>query len=317
MSAAASAKLASVAIETSRRRDLSFSPQDATYPASQLKRHRATRSEMLLRRAHLLELVREMKPMTVRQVFYQATVAGIIEKSEAGYNKVQTDLVYLRRSGMMPYDWLADNTRWQRKPRTFSSIEQALRDTSRLYRKSLWDSASEYVEVWLEKDALAGVVWPVTDLYDVPLMVARGYASLSFLHTAAEYMGRLDVPVHVYHFGDYDPSGVNAAEKINQTLNELAPNADIHFYRVAITPDQIAHYNLPSRPTKTTDSRSKGFASESVELDALPPQMLRDLVEAVINRHLPQEELAVLREAEASERSMLEIFASTFRREAA
>jgi hypothetical protein len=120
-----------------------------------------------------------MKPMTVRQVFYQATVRGIVEKTEAGYNKVQTDLVQMRRSRVLPYDWLADNTRWQRKPRTYIGIEQALEDTARFYRKNLWADADAYTEVWLEKDALSGVIYPVTSMYDVPLMVARGYASLS------------------------------------------------------------------------------------------------------------------------------------------
>ena len=87
----------------------------------------------------------------------------------------------MRRAGELPYDWLADNTRWMRKPSTFNGVEEALRDTASLYRKALWTDADAYVEIWLEKDALAGVVYPVTGLYDVPLMVARGYASLSFL----------------------------------------------------------------------------------------------------------------------------------------
>jgi hypothetical protein len=110
---------------------------------------------------------------------------------------------------------------------------------------------------WLEKDALAGVVDPITNSYDVPLMVARGYASLSFLHSAAEYIGYLDVPAYIYHCGDFDPSGVNAAEKIEETLRELAPTAEIIFERIAVTPEQIEAWNLPTRPTKTTDSRDR------------------------------------------------------------
>src|SRR5262245_28693416 len=165
------------------------------------KRIRATKSEVEARREALLEIIDAGRPMTVRQVFYQATVRGIVEKAESGYAKVQTDLTLLRRAGDLPYGWLADNTRWQRKPRTFDSIEDALRETAAFYGKSLWTDAGAYVEVWLEKDALAGVVYPVTSLYDVPLMVARGYASLSFLHTAAEHINSLDVPAYVYHLG--------------------------------------------------------------------------------------------------------------------
>ena len=77
---------------------------------------RATKAEVEARRAELFNIIGAMKPMTVRQVFYQATVRGIVEKTEAGYTKVQTDLVLMRRAGELPYDWLADNTRWQRKP---------------------------------------------------------------------------------------------------------------------------------------------------------------------------------------------------------
>lgn len=260
---------------------------------------------MEARRQALYEIVESMRPMTVRQVFYQATVRNVVEKSEAGYNKVQTDLANMRRSGAMPYEWLADNTRWQRRPTTFGSIQEALDDTARFYRKSLWAHADAYVEVWLEKDALAGVVLPVTSMYDVPLMVARGYASLSFLHSAAEYIDSLDVPAYIYHFGDYDPSGVNAAEKIEQTLRELAPSATIRFHRVAVTPDQIRSMELPTRPTKSTDSRAKRFGDVSVELDAIPPDTLREIVEAVIQRHLPRHQFEVLKAAEESERLLL------------
>jgi hypothetical protein len=85
--------------------------------------------------------------MTVRQVFYQATVRDLVEKTESGYAKVQTDLVIMRRSGELPYGWLADNTRWQRRPRTFNSVEEALRDTATYYRKALWSEADSYVEI--------------------------------------------------------------------------------------------------------------------------------------------------------------------------
>jgi hypothetical protein len=280
-------------------------PGPTAYQASHIKRQRATRSEIEERRAALHAIVRQMKPMTVRQVFYQATVRGIIEKTEGGYNKVQTDLVMMRKAGLLPYDWLVDNTRLMRKPTTFSSVEEALQDTARLYRKALWDDANTYVEVWIEKDALSGVVYPVTNLYDVPLMVARGYASLSFLHGAADYINDLDVPACIYHLGDFDPSGVDAGRKIEDTLRELAPEAEIHFERIAVTPEQIREWNLPTRPTKTTDTRAKGFGNISVELDAIEPHQLRRLVENAINRHLPQDQLRVLQTAEADERRLI------------
>jgi hypothetical protein len=276
-----------------------------TYQTSPIKRFRSTKSQVSRRRDELIDIVRAMRPMTVRQVFYQATVRGLVEKSEAGYAKIQTDLVLMRRNGMLPYGWLADNTRWQRKPRTFDTIERALQETAQFYRKALWSNAKAYVEIWLEKDALSGVVMPVTSLYDVPLMVARGYASLSFLHSAAEAIAELTVPAYIYHLGDNDPSGVDAGRKIEQTLRELAPLADISFERIAVTPDQIETWKLPTRPTKSADTRAKTFGDVSVELDAIPPAQLRGLVEEAIQRHLPEREFEVLKQAERSEREQI------------
>lgn len=276
------------------------------YPPSPInRRQRATRVEVERRREALYDIVRAMRPMTVRQVFYQATVRGIIDKSEAGYDKVQNDLALMRRAGEMPYGWLADNTRWQRKPDTYRGIEHALAETARYYRKALWSHADAHVEVWLEKDALAGVVYPITSLYDVPLMVSLGYASLSFLQSAAEAISEHDVPVYVYHVGDFDPSGVNAGDKIEQTLRQMAPQSEIYFERLAVTPTQIRDWSLPTRPTKASDSRSRGFGPISVELDAIEPGDLRQLVQDAIERHLPPNQLEVLQAAEESERALL------------
>jgi hypothetical protein len=282
-----------------------------SYQASPIKRIRATKAEVEERREALLEIIDVGKPMTVRQVFYQATVHGLVEKAESGYAKVQVDLTKMRRDGSLPYDWLADNTRWQRKPTTFDGIEEALRNTAAFYRKSLWTHADSYVEIWLEKDALSGVIYPVTSMYDVSLMVARGYASLSFLYSAAEYISALDVPTYIYHLGDYDPSGVNAGEKIEETLNELAPDAEIFFQRIAVTEEQIATWNLPTRPTKKSDTRSKAFGDISVELDAIEPNRLRALVQEAIEQHLPADQFEMLKAAEESEREIISRLVNT------
>lgn len=157
-------------------------------PDKKPKRHRATKTGLVERRAALLEIVREAQPATVRQIFYLASVRGIVAKDEGGYSRVQIDLVEMRRSGQLPYHWLVDHTRWQQRPTTFDSIDEALADTAATYRKALWRDADHYIEIWLEKDALSGVILPVTKKFDVPLMVARGYASETFLHSSGEYM---------------------------------------------------------------------------------------------------------------------------------
>jgi hypothetical protein len=178
----------------------------------------------------------------------------------------------------------------------------------RMYIKSvneLWTDADAYVEVWLEKDALAGVVYPITEKFDVPLMVARGYASLSFLHEAAKYTASLEVPAYIYHLGDFDPSGQDAARVIEQTLCKMAPEAEIYFERLAVMREQIVVWDLPSRPTKTSDSRARGFGGVSVELDAISPGRLRALVQVAIEDHLPPEQYAVLKIAEKNEQRLI------------
>jgi hypothetical protein len=286
-----------------------------TYAASRIKRGRATIAEMAARSSALLEIVASAPPMTVRQVFYQATVHGLIDKTEGGYDKVQRELVKLRLAGDLPFRWIADLTRWQRRPTTFDGPEDALRETARLYRKSLWAQAESRVEVWLEKDALAGVIVEVTQESDVPLMVTRGYPSLTFLASAADEIRESKRPTFIYHFGDFDPSGQDAARVIETRLRKLAPSVEIHFERVAVTPWQIREFELPTRPTKQSDSRAKNFGGVSVELDALHPDDLRAMVRYEIERHLPQRQLEVMKIAEESERDFLARLASALARD--
>ena len=113
------------------------------------------------------------------------------------------------------------------------------------------------------------------------------------------------MPTYIYHLGDFDPSGVNAGEKIEETLCEMAPDAEIYFERVAVTEDQITAWDLPTRPTKSSDSRAKGFGDVSVELDAIEPNRLREIVSDVIDIHLPQQQYEVLKAAEQSERELI------------
>jgi hypothetical protein len=133
-------------------------------------------------------------------------------------------------------------------------------------------------------------------------MVARGFSSLSFLYAAAQQLEEIDVPAHIYHLGDYDPSGVAAGESIESALGEMAPNADITFERIAVTTKQIRQWRLPTRPTKKSDSRAAQFGDVSVELDAIAPDRLRAIVRQAIERHLPPTRLKKLKAQEARER---------------
>jgi hypothetical protein len=284
------------------------------YVASDIKRARRTKAAIGSIKAAIVDILSKDNPQTVRQVFYALTVRGVIKKEEIEYQRtVVRLLVDMREAGEIPFEWLADNTRWMRKPTTFTGLESCLNSTAHFYRRDLWAAMPVYVEVWCEKDALAGVLMEETRVYDVPLMTARGYSSLTFVHSAAMEIKAKGKPAYIYHFGDLDPSGVDAARDIKEKLHRYAPDAEIHFERPAVTREQVEEWNLPTRPTKQTDTRAKKFGSNtSVELDAIPARKLRELVRLHIECHVDQRKLEFLRVAEESERKLLTQWASTY-----
>jgi hypothetical protein len=214
----------------------------------------------------------------------------------------------------MPYNWIADATRWQRKPDTYSSLEDAMNALASSYRRSVWDSQKVYVELWCEKDALAGTIYSVTREWDVPLLVSRGFSSATFCYEAARVLAEQDKPCFVYHLGDRDPSGVLIDRAIERNLREFAPDADITFKRLAVLSGQVEEWGLPSRPTKREgNSHAKGFEADSVELDAIPPEQLRALVREAIEQHIDRQALEDLRAQEERDREGLEWLGSLTR----
>jgi hypothetical protein len=276
------------------------------YGASPTRARRA-RSEIEHIRRELVRVAEENRPATVRQIYYRLVSEGVIAKTEQEYKGTVCRLLSdLRREGELPYGWIADNTRWMRKPATFDSLEEALELTRRTYRRALWTEQDVYVEVWLEKDALAGVLFDVTSAWDVPLMVTRGYPSLTFLHSAAEAIDAQGKPTFLYYLGDHDPSGVDIPKRVEAELRRMAPDAEIYFERLAVNVDQIGAMGLPTRPTKKTDSRSKTFEGESVEVDAIPPATLREMVDDAIVQHVDGETYERTLAVERAERESLQ-----------
>ena len=277
-----------------------------TYISRAIKRPRRSQAEMAAIRQAIFDVVFEERPMTVRQTFYRLVSAGVIDKTEAEYNgTIGRLLTVMRRSGEIPWGWITDFTRAMRKPRTFNDLEHAVQHTAAHYRRALWHGLDTRVEIWLEKDALAGVMLEETSTYDVPLMVTRGYPSLTFLHNAGQEIEAARKRTWIYYFGDHDPSGVDIPRKVEAGLREFAPTAEIHFERVAVLPGQIDYFNLPTRPTKRTDTRAKDFDGESVEVDAIAPNILRFMCRRCIKRHLTDDILKTHEVAEESERALL------------
>jgi hypothetical protein len=184
------------------------------------------------------------------------------------------------------------------------------RVAAEFYRRDYWAESEVNVEVWLEKDALASVLEPVVvEECGLDLHVTRGYASVSYLESAAGFIRRNGRPTHVYLLTDFDPSRLSIAETVTAELIRRSYPTEVNVERLAVDREQIDAHRLPTRPTKTTDSRARKFMQRhgtgSVELDAIPPAILRSLVRDSIERHMDPDRLRVLKLAEEEERDVL------------
>lgn len=281
------------------------------YQASPIKRNRATKAEMETRAQFLIDYADTHGPVTVRQLFYAATVNNLIEKSESGYNKVQAQVLALRRDGRLPYHCIADATRYMRKPRTFNGWQEALQNTALLYRKALWADTNLEVEIWVEKSALAGVIYSVTKEYDVPLMPTGGYTSETFAHDAVSYLEGTGKTLIIYSLYDFDRSGRDAQNSLEEKVERFGRDLGVPviFNALGLTVEQVEDMNLPTRPHKRNTAADKSWPYPfAAELDAIPPDSLREIVREAIEQHLPAHELEHLKEVERNEREILRQF---------
>jgi len=180
-------------------------------------------------------------------------------------------------------------------------MQDALSNTAATYRRDLLNFLEIDIEVWLEKDALSGVFYPVTAEFDIPLMVSRGFASLTFLHAAA---ASLQDGAFVYVFSDYDYAGEIIEAKIREGLREFSGGKTIHIERAMLTQQQIRDWDLPTRDPKAND-RKNGYA-QCAELDAVPPNQLRSAVRSCIEQHISADLLFQLRDIERAEKESIE-----------
>ena len=299
------------------------------YEASGIKtadrKTRRKKSEIAGIKKALFDILEADHPQTVRQVFYAMTVRELVGKTEQEYDGTVCRLLgEMREDDVIPFEWVADNTRWKRRPVTYTGLSQAMWAMASNYRRNLWDDAEDYVEIWVEKDALAGVIVEETDPLDVPLMVAKGYTSKSYAFGAAEdiadEMDRLK-RIYIYHLGDRDPSGEDAARDVEAKLRRYTQklrageDVEIHFKRIAVLDEQIERWNLPLRPNKTGDSRTKKFHRQagSVELDAIPARELRKIVRDCIEPHIDEDLHATLKRMQEGEQKYLMQWPDQFR----
>lgn len=254
-----------------------------------------------------LEVLRENRPMTVRQVYYQLVSRQVVKNKKTMYQAVSDLLVDARKEGLVPWEWIEDRLRQPREVSMWFDLSDFANTMKRVYRRDIWLTQNHLVECWLEKDALSGIFEDVLDYYGVTLNVGRGYDGWDSIHNAAERW-RNGRDVTVLYFGDFDPSG----EDMHRSLIERLEFFDCYpeIIKCALTPDDIDRYNLPPDFAKRSDSRSKKFIRKhgdiSVELDALPVDVLRRRIVAEVKSRLDMDALTEMKRVERNERSYID-----------
>jgi hypothetical protein len=284
------------------------------YGACSRKRDRRTKAEVQVIREAIKSILKADHPQTVRQVFYQLVARGVIEKTENEYQCTVIRLLSeMRLDGQVRWGWIIDESRRSRITRTFDNIGDALRDTAQHYRRSALRDCSDYIEIWSEKEALAGIIYEAASDYDVPVIVSKGMPSLTQVYgsfCSVKRAAKAGKDSYIYQFGDHDPTGCLIPKTIDNRLHEFCESHRCEpptVERIALTEGQIEQYGLPTRPTKREGNRhAHKFEGDSVELDALPSGELRALVRDCIERHISPAALDMLRVAEESEREILE-----------
>jgi hypothetical protein len=245
-------------------------------------------------------------PMTLRQVYYQLVSRQVVENSRSRYQAVSDALVDARLEGIIPWHWIEDRLRRPRHVSMWNDLANFAETVRRSYRRDVWATQPRRLEVWLEKDALSGIFEDVLGNYGVTLNVGRGYDGWSSIRNAAVRFGD-GSSLTVLYFGDFDPSGEDMVRSLIDRLAKLGSYPAIS--KVALSMEDIDRYNLPPNFTKATDTRSAAHIAKhgdvSVELDALPADVLRSRLTEEVERNMDLTALAAVRELEAVERVKL------------
>ncbi len=206
--------------------------------------------------------------------------------AEPNYKLLGSVLNDGRLAGLIDWEAIEDRTRELKRLSHWSNPKDIVDACAKQYRRDKWAPQDNYVEVWIEKDALEGIVEGVCNRFQVPFFSCRGYTSQSALWEAAmrlEERAQDGKNCVVIHLGDHDPSGIDMSRDILDRFNIFTSDSNIEVRRIALNMDQVRKYNPPPNPAKQTDARFKGYAAEhgdeSWELDALEPKVIDSLIE--------------------------------------
>ena len=274
------------------------------------------RPDSITKIAQMIEIVEEYQEqglrLTARQLYYQFVSRDLIKNVPAEYKKLTALLTDARYAGVVDWSAIEDRGRVPDVPSEWSSIASLVESALYAYRLPRWDSQPTYAELWVEKQALAGVLAPLAREFHVPLMVNKGYSSASAMFESAARIYRAsnntDKPATIFYLGDHDPSGEDMVRDIEARLREFRCD-DLTVTKIALTMTQVEQYDPPPNPAKIADPRAKAyiekFGDSSWEVDALPPDVLTQLIRSAFETTIDVSALDEVKEQEEEDKQWL------------
>lgn len=255
--------------------------------------------------------------LTLRQLYYQFVSRAVIPNTEKSYKNLGSVINDGRLAGLIDWSAIEDRTRNLKGNSHWDSPAEIARTVVRAFYKDHWANQDHRIEVWVEKEALAGVAEAACRPLDVPYFCCKGYTSQSEMYVAAKRLIRCDnegKTAVIIHLGDHDPSGIDMSRDIQDRLSMFTEGQEIIFKRIALNMDQIEQYAPPPNPAKMTDSRFASYMSEygdeSWELDALEPKLLVKLITDTVEEYKDIDAWEEVEEEQAHGQSLLEKMAN-------
>jgi hypothetical protein len=256
----------------------------------------------------LAQILSREQPITVRGGMYRSIPTVVPDNSDISYDCTGRLILKMRRLGLIPYNWISDSTRRRLKPSSWSGLADFSETVRDAYRKDLWERQPYYIEFFVEKDAMAGVIEPITEQYDVTLNVIRGDCSETLVYRIAEIWKQIEKPIMGYYLGDHDPKGLSIESSLLKRLRGFGVNPAL-WRRLAITPEDFRNPDLLGFPVKKNPKTKSNwgpyldrFGDRCVEVDAVPANDIRARIEQSILAHIDQHEWNVLQTIEQEEK---------------
>jgi hypothetical protein len=245
-------------------------------------------------------------PLTVRQIFYRLVGNHGYDKTELAYDRLGELLNRARRARLVDFDNIRDDGVTAKIPLAFTSREAFIATAKRLaanYKMDRQHGQPQYVELWVEAAGMVPMLAEVVGEYGIPTYSSGGFDSLTAKHDAAERITERDVPTLILHVGDHDPSGLAMFNAVAEDIEAMADEdfGEVTFDRVAVRPEQIRRYNLPTAPAKPHDKRSAWHGGGTVQAEALPPDVLVREVRQAVTSLIDFDALAEVQQQEAAE----------------